>query len=426
MVKEKNWFKLDNAGKMYSSITSARSTTLFRISVDLKEKVDKSILQKALDNCMDRFPYLNVNLKRGLFWYYFDRNSIMPKVEKEKYYPCMYLEVKKKNIFLFRVLYYNKKISVEFSHIITDGTGATFFLKVLIIEYFRLKGIYCENIENIYRTSYIPKIDEIEDSFKKYYDKKIPSIPNGKSAFHFPFKLCEKGEYYIVIGIVDVDVLIKKAKEYDSTITQFLTAIYFKSILEFIKSINCKKKPIVMNVPVNLRKMYSSKTMKNFFISLTPTIDPRLGKYTFEEIIKYTKNYMKLYIDKKYINKIISRNVKNERSIFLRVFPLILKDFGMPYIYNFFGEKNYTTGFSNFGKVTMPKEIDNYIERIEVYPPPSIGNIIKVTAISYNNKMHISFGKLTENKDIEMIFFRNVRKMGIKVKVEKNNYNIRK
>lgn len=127
-MPSKQWFKLDTAGKMYSSIKSSRATTLFRLSADLKKNVDPDILQLSLDHIIERFPYFNVNLRRGIFWYYFDKNESHPRIEKETYYPCMYMKIKKKGIHPFRVLYYNKKVSVEFSHIITDGAGAvTFF-----------------------------------------------------------------------------------------------------------------------------------------------------------------------------------------------------------------------------------------------------------------------------------------------------------
>ncbi len=126
-MPSKQWFKLDTAGKMYSSIKSSRATTLFRLSADLKKNVDPDILQLSLDHIIERFPYFNVNLRRGIFWYYFDKNESHPRIEKETYYPCMYMKIKKKGIHPFRVLYYNKKVSVEFSHIITDGAGAVTF-----------------------------------------------------------------------------------------------------------------------------------------------------------------------------------------------------------------------------------------------------------------------------------------------------------
>lgn len=419
-MSKKNWFRLDNTGKLYSSIISTRVTTIFRVSVTLTEMVSPHILQDALNNIMERFPYFKVHLKKGVFWYYFDQSEKMPLIEPERYYPCMNLNIKKKGSFLFRVLYYRKKISVEFSHSITDGTGAIIFLKSLVYEYFRLLGVETKATEGIFKYDEIPDEEEYEDSFIKYYDPKIPMPRNYIRAFHFPFRLAKKGTYYILTGIVPVEEILKTARKYNATLTEFLCAVYFDTIIEFMDIHGYKKKPIVLNVPINLRKLYPSKTMRNFFVIAVPYIDPRLGEYSFEEILKYVHNFMQIQVDKKYINQQIARNVKSEKRIVLRAFPIIVKDLGMPSIYKYWGEANYTSGFSNLGKINMPKELENYIERFEFYPPPSVGNKMKITALSFKESLYIYFGKLTTNTEIEKLFFTKLIKMGISVKVETN------
>ncbi len=417
----KDWFRLDNAAKIYPSITSTRVSTVFRISATLYKKVEPNILQEALDSIIERFPYYKVNLKRGIFWYYFDYTIKKPEIKKETYYPCMFMFFKRKNRYPFRVLYYKKRISIEISHIITDGTGATTFLKSLLAEYFRLLGFEVERCEDIFTADQEVDQEEMEDAFHKYYDKKIPNPPRLKKAFHFPFKFNKKGEYNIITGIISSKALLSTSKKYHATLTQFLLAVYIDSIQEFIKTYDLKRyRPIVLNVPVNLRKIYPSKTMRNFFISITPEIDFRLGDYSLEEIIKLVQNYMQRMLNRKYLNQYIHRNVKNEKTVLLRLVPLGIKNIFMPIIYNRFGERNYTSSISNIGKITMPKPIDEQIERFEFYPPPSEGNIIKIGMASYKDNVYISFGSLTKTTEIEKLFFRRIRKMGIDVKIETN------
>lgn len=420
--QRKNWFRLDNAGKMYSSLTSTRVTTIFRVSATLKDFVELEILQHALQNIIDRFPYYRVNLKKGLFWYYYDYTNEVPKVQKEVYYPCMHLDIKKKGIFPFRVLYYRKKISVEFSHSITDGNGAIVFLKSLLYEYFRLLGkeVKTSYHEGIFKYNEEPKEEEFEEAFRKYYNSKTPKPQKIGRAFHFPFKLEKKGIYYVITGIVSADAILAKAKEYNVSLTEFICAVYFDSILDLIKKNQYKKRPIVLNVPVNLRKMLPSKTMRNFFVSITPQIDPRLGSYSFEEILKYVHNFMQIQVDKRYINQQITRNVRSEKSLFLRGIPLVIKDIVMPMIYTIWGESSYTSGISNLGRIEIPHELYNYVSRIEIVPPPSAGNKIKIAVNSFGDKLYITFGKLTSNREIEKIFFRKLRKLGIHIKIEGN------
>lgn len=428
MSKEKKhikWFRLDNAGKLYPSIMSTRVSTVFRLSFTLTQLVDVIILQKALDNIMVRFPYFQVNLKKGLFWYYFEHTNNTPLVEEETYYPCMFLHYKKRRTFPFRILHYNNKISIEITHSITDGTGAIIFFKSLIIEYFKLKGYKTKDYTNAFMINSKIEDCEYEDAFHKYYKKNIPTPPKLKTAFHFPFSLNTKGEYHILTGILNTNDLLQISRDHKSTITQFLLAIYFLSTIDYINTLpepqkSKMLKPIVLNVPVNLRKLFPSNTLNNFFISLTPTIDPRLGDYTLDEIIKYIKNYMDMNINKKYISRYISRNVKNEKHFLLRSIPLPIKNLIMPYIYSTFGERNYTSSISNLGKLTLPDEFKHLVERFEMYPAPSTGNIIKVGITSYNNKTCICFGRLTSSKEIEQIFFRKLIKMKLNVKIETN------
>lgn len=413
MKQKKEWYKLDNAGKLYPSITSTRVSTVFRISATLYNQVNSEILQSALNNIITRFPYFKVNLKRGLFWYYFEHTERYPKVQKETFYPCMFMLYKNKKSFPFRVLYYNNRISIEISHSITDGTGVIFFLKTLLIEYFNLLGILTNTYDKLNK-------EEAEDAFKKYYIKNIPNPPKLTKAFHFPFKLNSKGEYYIITGIIPVDILVNTAKKYNSSLTQFLLALYFDTIQDYIELNQNKLFPVVINLPVNLRNIYPSKTMRNFFISLTPQIDFRLGKYSLEEIINYIKNYMEITLNKKNINQYIHNNVKHEKSIFIRLIPLFIKNLLLPTLYNKYAERNFSTGLSNLGLITLPESIEKLVERFEFYPPPSIGNIIKSGIISYNDKIYISFGSLAKTTEIEKIFFRKIRKMNIPVKIETN------
>ena len=77
------WYKLDNAAKVYPSSSSNEYSALFRFAAVMKERVDGQILQQALDDLVPRFPTLMVTIKRGAFWYYFERLPFKPKVEKE-------------------------------------------------------------------------------------------------------------------------------------------------------------------------------------------------------------------------------------------------------------------------------------------------------------------------------------------------------
>ncbi len=428
---KKNWYKLDNAGKLYPSIVSTRMSTVFRMSIEMSEELDPKALQLALNQTIQRFPYFKVNLHRGLFWYYFEYSEKMPKVEKETYYPCMFMKYKKNNTFPFRVLYYNNYLSIEFSHSICDGSGAITFMKTLLIQYFKIKKhITCSDLKGAIDIHSEVDPSEFEDAFNKYYQEGIPVPERNRSAVHFPFPLIEKGKYIILTGIIPVSEIIPLAKSYGCTITQLITALYFEAIQDYVLGLEGKAKKkllgrVAMNVPVDLRQIFPSKTLKNFFITITPEIDLRLGVYTLEELIENVKNYMNLSINKKNISRYISRNVQNEKKFYIKLMPLSIKNLIMPTIYSRFGEKGFTSSISNLGIIKMPDEIKPFINKIEVLPPPSVENKIKLVMLSYGDQMVLSFDSETRarfpvNTEIEKLFFRKLRKKGIPVKLETN------
>lgn len=425
-MDHKKWYRLDNAGKLYPSIASTRRSTVFRLSAKTNNQVDPSLLQEALDLTILRFPYYKVNLKRGLFWYYFEEVAHMPQVQPETHYPCMFLRFTQPKTFPFRVLYHNQYIHLEMSHSIADGNGALTLLKTLLLTYYQMKeDVNCLDFMGAKDINEQPESGEFEDAFIKYYQKGVPTIKRPPRALDFPFELMEKGKYSFLTGICPLEEVIRQAKTHNCSVTQFMSAIYFMAIQDYVlapeySDAQMREGRIVLNLPVDLRKIFPSKTMKNFFVSLTPAIDLRNGTYTLDEIIDYLKGYMQQKISKKTLSQYISRNVKNERHPIIRILPLPFKNMVMPFIYVWFGERVYTSSISNLGLVKLPREIEPFVDAIEFFPAPSETNKIKMCMSAYKEELFVSFGRTTENTEIEMHFFRRMVKLGIPVKMETN------
>lgn len=411
-----DWYKIDNAGQIYSSITSTRVTTFFRISVTLKDDINVDVGNKALKKVLKRFPYLDVQIKAGFFWYYLHKGKGEVALQEEQFYPCMNLYIKKSGVYLFRILYFKNKLSFEFSHILLDGQAALVFINTFLIEYFKNLGINSIH-DKIYDLDYFSE-SERENSFEKYYNKKIPTVKTTTRAHKLPLKLCEKGSFFVVSGLMELSEIKDLSKKHNCTIYIFLTAVYIKSIIETSKE--KIKKPIVINAPVSLKPYFESETLCNFFTSLTPTVDPRLGEYTLEEIVDVLKKYFDTNLNKKVLSQYISTTVRYENNKFFKATPLFLKAIILPAIYKIFGENTYTSSVSNLGIFSVPKEISEYVTRIDVFPAPSKNNIVKTAMISYGSKISFSFSKLTTDTELERVFFTNLRKMGINILVDSN------
>ena len=70
--KDNFWYKLDNAAKIYPATSQRHWNSTFRMSVELDEPVSGDTLRKAVRSLRDRFPMLYVQLRTGVFWYYFE------------------------------------------------------------------------------------------------------------------------------------------------------------------------------------------------------------------------------------------------------------------------------------------------------------------------------------------------------------------
>ncbi|MDC7224357.1 MAG: hypothetical protein PQJ60_11490 [Spirochaetales bacterium] len=420
------WYKLDNAGKLYPPLLNQRETTLFRMTACMDGPVNVSRLNEALENIMPRFPYYNVHLMRGAFWYYFNESPRLPRAERDSRFPCMKMAIRKRTRYPFRVRAWGSRISVEFSHIITDGTGAFTFLMALLGEYISLCQGVAGPFAGIPHKEEPPHPEEFEDAFLRYLDRDIPQPRREQKAFQFPGPKEPRGVYWVTTGSLPFKELDREAKKRSLTITEFLTAVLMDVFQDYLYSLpdgERKKQagPIAVCIPVNLRRMFPSRTMRNFFLSVTPFIDPRLGRYSFEEICDKVMHFMRFDMDRKFLSQQITRNVKGEMNLAARLLPVHMKDLVLPIVYRTFGKAAYTTTLSNLGNITLPEEVSSHVENILFTPNPPAGKTkIKLAICGYGERVNITFGRVTSSSLVEREFFRKLRRMGIPVKVESN------
>lgn len=131
----KHWRRLDNAAKLFPAASSKRDTRVFRFYCELKEDIQQEILQKAVDRTLEKYPIFLSVLRKGLFWHYLEQSNKRPVVREEYKEPCSSLYIRDKRDLLFEVTYYKKRINFEVFHVLTDGTGASEFVRELVKNY---------------------------------------------------------------------------------------------------------------------------------------------------------------------------------------------------------------------------------------------------------------------------------------------------
>jgi len=268
--KKARWRKLDNAAKLYSAASNKKDTRVFRFYCELKEEVNPDVLQEALNQTIETFPTFLMVLRKGLFWHYLEPCNLRPIVKEEYKEPCSRLYIKDKKTLLFEVTYYKKRINFEVFHVLTDGTGATEFLKELVKNYLYL----IHKVNGLEAVSLLPEDmtvqDQEVDSFLKYYSKDQKRPKKRKlHAFQIRKRKKDGNHLHVHESVVSVQAVLKRSRELGVSMTVFLTALFMMAINEEMSKMQ-KKKPVVLMVPVNLRKFFPSLSMLNFFNWIEP------------------------------------------------------------------------------------------------------------------------------------------------------------
>ena len=282
-VGKKEWYKLDLSAIVYPTLQRRDYSSVYRLSVLLKETIQPEVLQKAIDMALPRFPTYKVAMRKGLFWRYLEPNHRQgPFVQPDVKNPCQPMYFKENNRYLIRFYYYENRISFESHHSLGDGTGGMCVLLTVTATYLRLLGKEIENGGMVLDIQAKPEPGEVEDSYMKYANAKVKPPRPGEKTYRVRGT---KEPFYtlnIIDGIMSTSEVIKVAKSYNATITEYLNAVLIYALMKRQEeSFHLKLKPVKIAMPVNLRRFFPSVTLRNFITMIYPGIYPRLGEYTF-------------------------------------------------------------------------------------------------------------------------------------------------
>lgn len=417
------WLKLDNAAKIYPPAQTEGWNALFRLSVTFREPVDRSVLSAALTRVLKRFPNFAMRLRRGLFWYYLDRISGQPVIQDDVKNPCARMNFKENGGFAFRVRVFGCRVAVEIFHVITDGAGGLSFIKTLAAEYISIKyGVTVPREGDILDCGDTPTIEELEDGFLKHAGPKAVPPPPGL-AYHL-HGTPDRDFLRVTTGIIDCAEIAEKAKALGVTVTEYLATVLLFAAADWKRAkrgLFQSLRPVIVSIPVNLRKLFGCRTLRNFANYATVGLDTRLGEYSFEEAAAVVHHQLRLGTDKHVLAARIASNVGIEKNILLRMVPRVIKKPIMSMAYRMEGDMKNTTSLSNLGLVTLPPEMEAHVERFDFILGSLVKNPVNAAAVGYGGKLYINFSRVIEESFLERAFFRRLVKLGVHVLIESNN-----
>lgn len=410
----KLWRRLDNTGKIFPLIANENLSNVFRISVTLKEEVDPELLQQALEEVLPRFEGFQVKLKRGFFWYYFETNKRTPLIEKESTYPCRYIDPKSSQLFLFRVSYYKRRIHLEVFHAVTDGLGAVNFIRELTCCYLRKKRGHEGCGEPV-----TDCVTDTEDSYLKNYKKMPKKRYSSMQACRLEGRYLDQGGENVIHGCVKVPELKAVCKRRRVSITKYLAACLIWAIYEEYLGGQPAKRPIGVNLPINLRAFFGSTTTSNFFAVTDINCQPDQVHQPFDEILEQVGRQMDEKIVKEKLEETISYNVSNEKKWYVRIIPLCIKWLALGIIFRR-NDRAHTITLSNIGPIPIDEEFRDEIEQFHLIIGVSKRQPAKCAVCSYGEDMMISFTTVFEDTRLQDRFFGKLKEDGVGVELESN------
>lgn len=417
--RDPGWYRLDNAAKLFPAVSDASNSNVFRMVCELKDSVDRAVLQRAAEQTLEEFPTFRVRLRKGLFWYFLEHNPELVKVHREIHPPCSYFKGISHRKFLFEISYYKNKINLDVFHVIADGTGAMQFLRSLVYHYLQLKYAQTFTENTPPSNCEAPPFSRAEDAFRKYYQKSKKSSPFERKAYRITGNRLMPGEIKVISGQMPVKQVLKLAKQSRVSLTSYLTAAVIYAIYQENMPRGKRNRPIKVNIPVNLRNQFPSITSRNFFACIEAGCIFDRQPLAFAQILDIVQRQIKEGLLEQNLSQRISFQVSTERNFLIRCLPLALKNIGLRLGYSV-GEKAYSTALSNMGTVEMPDYLSPYIENFNLIMSTSPYQPVKFGVCSYRDKLNVTYSAAIQQPDIARYLFCFLSEQGVDITLTTN------
>lgn len=284
--------------------------------------------------------------------------------------------------------------------------------------YLRLSGKGEEDGENCLDARDRPRAEELIDSFQTSFDKSVKGGNDSPQAYNYKMRRLPATALILVKGTAKADEINRIAKLYNATVGELLTAIYILSFAEAMKLYGKKgKKSIVISVPVNLRKLYPSKTLRNFVSMMSIA---HRGGDTLEKIISECKDQFRAQYNREFFDKLVGYNVWGQHFFLIKIAPLPVKRLALKLLNLKYGDNVRTSTLSNLGRVSAPDYFKKHVLRYEFSLGPQIHESIDLTCVTFNNILTMTFTKTSSENDVERFFFSKLSELGAHIAIDAN------
>lgn len=397
-------FPIDNSAILYLALIRKDHTNTYRFTMKLKEAVCPETLQTAVDHIYRRFPTIIAGFQFGFFRSYQVPVTVPPRVQPD---PGCLITMSKEEIrrCAFRVYYQDTTIIMEAFHALTDGYGAIACFTTLVAEYLRLKhGVHIPVCETLVDPEQSPCLRELEDAYLQYEEGEPLHLPS-RYAYQLPGGNSMRDAIYTHTVRIPASRILEASRIHGVSITALIGTAMAAAIMEVQnRTPSGSAKPVRIMVPVDLRRMFPSRTFRNFILYVLPTLEPKDSHNALSQRLRSFADQVQSQLDPNRLASIMAYNVRTQRSRFFQLIPLSLKLIFMRLAYRYFGESNSSITMTNLGNVRFPEQMQPFVEGIEVILTPRARSPYNCGIISCNGQLSIHISRFRKESEFEAIF----------------------
>lgn len=204
----------------------------------------------------------------------------------------------------------------------------------------------------------------------------------------------------------DANVVRDAARKYGVSITAFLSGIMLASVLEIQTRYPESSKAVQIMVPVNLRKLLPSRSLRNFSLYALLRTPSEIPNPSLSALIRSCSEQFTDQNRAGYMSAAVSSTMSAQNHVLYRILPLSLKSWILRWFHRMIGEQTSCISLSNLGRIDLPEEMQKWVSGINMALTPRM-------ASPYNcgrNQLTIQFSRSCLEPALETIFFQNLDK----------------
>ncbi|MFR0733176.1 MAG: hypothetical protein ACLSHU_02240 [Oscillospiraceae bacterium] len=180
-----------------------------------------------------------------------------------------------------------------------------------------------------------------------------------ENAFRIQGPREQDGFLHLTVATVSSEALRTLAKAHGVTITAFLAAVMLQAIMELRP--RRSRRWAKVTIPVDLRRLFESRTLRNFALTVNAGVDPSAGRIQPGRAVLSGSGSARQRRLPQQMAARVAANVNPEQALMMKVAPLPLKNLAMRLVYRTVGECKGTLNISNLGLTRLPRELAPHV-----------------------------------------------------------------